>query len=66
MQYCTFASASKRPEIKTRGSQLAFCPGRHLTLLLPAGCQNAGYLYYRENLNWATQNLRLGRMEPAG
>jgi len=21
-----------------------------------------GYLYYKENLNWAAQNLRLGRM----
>jgi len=25
-----------------------------------------GYVYYSENLNWATQNLRLGRMRPEG
>jgi len=25
------------------------------------GCQFAGYLNYSKNLNWATQNLRLGR-----
>jgi len=24
------------------------------------------YLYYSENLNWAAQNLRLGRMQSAG
>jgi len=24
------------------------------------GCQYLGYFYYSENLNWATQNLRLG------
>ena len=24
-----------------------------------------GYLHYSENLNWAAQNLRLGRMRPA-
>jgi len=25
------------------------------------GCQYVGYFYYSENLNWAAQNLRLGR-----
>ena len=30
------------------------------------GCQHMGYVYYSENLNWATQNLRLGRMRPEG
>jgi len=30
------------------------------------GCQYAGYFYYSENLNWEAQNLRLGRMRPAG
>jgi len=25
-----------------------------------------GYFCYSENLNWAAQNLRLGRMRPAG
>jgi len=25
------------------------------------GCQYIGYFYYRENFNWAAQNLRLGR-----
>jgi len=25
------------------------------------GCQYVGYLYYSKNLNWAVQNLRLGR-----
>jgi len=29
-------------------------------------CQYLGYLYYSENLNWAAQNLRMGRMPPAG
>jgi len=28
--------------------------------------QYVGYFYYSENLNWAAQNLRLGRMRPAG
>jgi len=28
------------------------------------GCQYVGYFYYSENLNWAAQNLRLGRMRP--
>ena len=26
-----------------------------------AGCQYIEYIYYSENLNWAAQNLRLGR-----
>jgi len=30
------------------------------------GCQYVGYFYYSENLNWAAQNLRLGRMPPDG
>jgi len=30
------------------------------------GCQYAGYVWYSEHLNWATQNLRLGHMRPAG
>jgi len=25
------------------------------------GCQYVGYIYYTDNLNWAAQNLRLGR-----
>jgi len=25
------------------------------------GCQYVGYFYYSEHLNWAAQNLRLGR-----
>jgi len=25
------------------------------------GCQYVGYFYHSENLNWAAQNLRLGR-----
>jgi len=29
-------------------------------------CQYIGYFYYSENLNWATQNLRLGHMRPTG
>jgi len=30
------------------------------------GCQYVGYFYYSENLNWAAQNLELGRMRAAG
>jgi len=33
---------------------------------ISTGCQNIGYLYYSENLNWAAQNLQLGHMRPAG
>jgi len=29
------------------------------------GCQYVGYFHYSENLNWAAQRLRLGRMGPA-
>jgi len=28
-------------------------------------CQYVGYFYYSQNLNWATQNPRLGRMRTA-
>ena len=28
------------------------------------GCRYVGYFYYSENLNWAAQNLCLGRMRP--
>ena len=28
--------------------------------------QYVGYFYYSENLHWAAQNLRLGRMRPEG
>ena len=30
------------------------------------GCQYVGYFYYSQNLNWAAQNLWLGRMRPEG
>jgi len=29
-------------------------------------CQYVGWFYYSENLNWAAQNFRLGRMRTAG
>ena len=29
------------------------------------GCENVGYFYHSENLNWAAQNFRLGCMRPA-
>jgi len=31
-----------------------------------AGCQYVGWFYYSQNLKWAAQTLRLGRMGPAG
>jgi len=30
------------------------------------GCHYVGYFCYCENLNWAAQNPRLGRMRPTG
>ena len=30
------------------------------------GCQYVGYFYYSENLNWAAQNPRLGRLTAVG
>jgi len=30
------------------------------------GCQYVRYFYYSEHLNWAAQNLWLGRMRAAG
>jgi len=33
---------------------------------LRTGCQYLGYFYYSVNLNWAAQNIQLGRMWPAG
>jgi len=29
-------------------------------------CQYIGYFYYSKSLDWASQNLRLGHMRPAG
>ena len=31
---------------------------------IKTGCQSIGDFYYNENLNWATQSLRLGHMRP--
>jgi len=33
---------------------------------IKTGCQYSWYFYYSENLNWAAQNPRLGRMLAAG
>jgi len=37
-----------------------------MIIKIRTGCQYAGtFAYYSENLNWAAQNLRLGRMRVA-
>ena len=32
-----------------------------ISMKIRTSCQYVGYIYYSDNLNWAAQNLRLGR-----